>query len=166
MTAEAAVLFVCLGNICRSPTAQAVFTKMAEEASLGALDIDSAGTSGWHKGEPPDRRSREAGMERGYSFEGQMARKIDGADFARFDYILAMSAENLAEFEYKAPKNWGGHLGLFMDFADRPNTDVPDPYYGGAQGFETVLDMVEAASRGLIAHIQARQNEDSQPSSG
>jgi len=100
MTAEAAVLFVCLGNICRSPTAQAVFAKMAEEAGLSALDIDSAGTSGWHKGEPPDRRSREAGMERGYSFEGQM------------------------------------------------------------------VDMVEAASRGLIAHIQARQNEDSQPSSG
>ncbi len=158
------VLFVCLGNICRSPSAQAVFEKLAAEAGLTGLDVDSAGTGGWHKGEPPDRRSRAAGESRGYRFDGQTARKIERSDFARFDYVIAMSSKNLAEISPKAPKNWGGHLGLFMDFAGSPDTDVPDPYYGGEQGFETVLDMVESASRGLIAHII--EVERNQPSSG
>lgn len=154
-----AILFVCLGNICRSPTAQAVFTRRASEAGL-TVDIDSAGTGAWHAGEPPDPRSIEAGESRGYSFDGQYARKFEPLDFARFDYILAMDAKNLAALWAEAPKSWSGHLGLLLDFAGDTGTDVPDPYYGVPQGFDAVLDMIERASEGLISHIK------NQPSSG
>lgn len=149
-----AVLFVCLGNICRSPAAQAVFTRLAEQGGLTELEIDSAGTGAWHKGEPPDARAIEAGSARGYNFHGQAARAVESLDFARFDYILAMDRENLRALKAMQPDNWDGHLSLFMDFAGKPRTNVPDPYYGGPEGFETVLDMVEAAGRGLCAHIQ------------
>ena len=151
------VLFVCLGNICRSPTAQAVFSRMAVEAGLTDIDIDSAGTGAWHTGEPPDIRSREAGMARGYDFTGQSARAVESLDFARFDYILAMDRKNLRALEDMTPKNWRGHLGLFLDFAGEENADVPDPYYGGPDGFENVLDLIERASGGLIAHIKAQE---------
>ena len=154
------VLFVCLGNICRSPTAQAVFTKLSGDAGLTDMDIDSAGTGAWHKGDPPDTRSVEAAVARGYNFNGQAARRVESLDFARFEFNIAMDAKNLKALKKIAPKAWNGHLGLFMDFAGRAKTDVADPYYGGAQGFETVLNMTEAASRGLIAHINA------QPKSG
>ncbi len=150
------VLFVCLGNICRSPTAQAVFTHMSTGAGLTDIDIDSAGTGAWHQGERPDARSQAAGTARGYSFDGQTARKIESLDFARFDYIIAMDRKNLSELSGQRPVNWNGHLGLFMDFAGQSGADVPDPYYGGATGFEDVLDMIEQASRGLIAHIKSR----------
>lgn len=160
------VLFVCLGNICRSPTAHAVFTKIAAQAGQQHIEIDSAGTWAWHKGETPDRRSVEAGAARGYSFAGQTARKVETLDFARFDYILAMDKKNLKKLKKKKPKDWTGHLSLFMDFTGRPDTDVPDPYYGGPQGFDAVLDMIEAASRGLIEAIAASQSEGSSPQSG
>lgn len=152
------VLFICLGNICRSPTAQAVFTRMAHEAGLTNPDIDSAGTGAWHAGELPDIRAREAGTARGYDFTGQSARAVENLDFARFDYILAMDSQNLRALKDMEPKNWRGHLGLFLDFAGQDNADVPDPYYGGPAGFENVLDLIERASRGLIAHIKTHPN--------
>lgn len=150
-----AILFVCLGNICRSPTAQAVFTRIAAREGLGDIEIESAGTGAWHAGELPDARSREAGIARGYSFEGQVARQVESLDFARFDYILAMDSKNLSALKAMQPKNWNAHLGLFLDFSDTPGADVPDPYYGGPDGFEDVITLIERASRGLAAHIKS-----------
>ncbi|WP_017931248.1 low molecular weight protein-tyrosine-phosphatase [Robiginitomaculum antarcticum] len=150
------VLFVCLGNICRSPTAEAVFRARAKAAGLD-VEIDSAGTGAWHAGEPPDARAMDAGERRGYDFTGQSARAVEGLDFARFDYVLAMDSENLAHLNAMKPVTYSGHLGLFCDFSGAQDTgrDVPDPYYGGPQGFETVLDMIERASDGLIAKIRS-----------
>jgi protein-tyrosine phosphatase len=153
MTVSPAVLFVCLGNICRSPTAQAVFAARAKSAALDLI-VESAGTGAWHEGEPPDPRSIEAGRGRGYSFTGQTARKVEPLDFARFDYILAMDGQNLRELEALCPQSYGGHLGLFLDFAGKAGADVPDPYYGGERGFETVLDLIERASDGLLKTLK------------
>lgn len=148
------VLFVCLGNICRSPTAQAAFERKAKLAGLDVV-IDSAGTSHWHIGGRPDPRSLEHGEARGLSFDGQAARQVGRGDFAQFDYILAMDSDNLSVLRGIAPKTYSGHLGLFLDFAEGPKErSVPDPYYGGADGFDEVIDLIEAASDGLIAHIQ------------
>jgi len=144
------VLFVCLGNICRSPTAEAVFRKRAAEAGLD-IKIDSAGTGAWHAGETPDARAMEAGERRGYSFAGQAARKVSPSDFAEFDYILAMDDENLQHLQSLRPATYSGTLTLFLDFAPRiSSSEVPDPYYGGTDGFENVIDLIEAASDGLI----------------
>ncbi len=158
MTGSPAVLFICLGNICRSPTAQAVFSARAKSSGLVNIIIESAGTGAWHAGEPPDPRSVEAGEARGYSFTGQTARKVEPLDFARFDYILAMDADNLRALQAMAPQNYGGHLGLFLDSANTKNADVPDPYYGGERGFEDVLDLIERASDGLIKTLKARSD--------
>ena len=148
------VLFVCLGNICRSPTAEAVFRQKARQAGLD-LVIDSAGTGGWHVGASPDPRAIEAGEAAGYSFAGQSARKAETSDFARFDYVLAMDKENLRNLEALAPQNYSGQLGLFLDYADGQNTrEVPDPYYGGGSGFKDVVALIEAASEGLLAVIK------------
>ncbi len=144
------VLFVCLGNICRSPTAEAVFRQKAKQAGLD-LVIDSAGTGGWHVGASPDPRAIEAGEAKGYNFVGQSARKAETSDFARFDYILAMDKENLRNLQALAPHNYSGHLGLFLDFAEGQNVrEVPDPYYGGDDGFKEVVALIEEASAGLI----------------
>ncbi len=148
------VLFVCLGNICRSPTAEAVFRARAAGAGLD-IEIDSAGTGAWHTGESPDPRSMEAGEKRGYSFSGQSARAVNNTDFAIFDYILAMDGKNLAHLQDMCPPKFSGHLGLFLDFAKNSSVaEVPDPYYGGESGFEHVLDLIEAACDGLIKEIK------------
>jgi len=147
------VLFVCLGNICRSPTAEAVFRRKAIDVNLEA-DIDSAGTGAWHKGELPDARARDAGQKRGYSFSGQKARAVIDADFLNFDFILAMDRRNLQELKQRAPKNFAGKLGLFLDYGRTETQEVPDPYYGGTDGFENVLDLIEDASDGLIRNLQ------------
>ena len=151
-----AILFVCLGNICRSPTAEAVFRARAARAGLD-IEIDSAGTGAWHTGEPPDSRAIETGQARGYDFTGQSARAVESLDFARFTHILAMDQSNLADLEAKKPEGYSGHLGLFTDFGPPRDKcrDVPDPYYGGSKGFETVVDMIERASDGLIAALKA-----------
>ena len=148
------VLFVCLGNICRSPTAEAVFRARAEAAGL-EVHIESAGTSGWHIGEPPDPRSIEAGQARRYSFAGQASRKVTRADFGAFDYVLAMDAANVKALKEICPENYLPRIGLFLDYAPNASTrEVPDPYYGDDGGFTRVLDLIEQASDGLIAALK------------
>ncbi|MEM0955808.1 MAG: low molecular weight protein-tyrosine-phosphatase [Pseudomonadota bacterium] len=150
------VLFVCLGNICRSPTAQGVFEARVIDAGWqDRIHIDSAGTGAWHEGEPPDARATAAARQRGYDLSPQRARQITAGDFARFDYVLAMDEDNLANLRAIAPANYPGHLGLFLDFdSASPVCEVPDPYYGGDAGFERVLDLIEGASAGLLTAIQ------------
>jgi len=148
------VLFVCLGNICRSPTAEAVFRKRAQQARLEVI-IDSAGTSGWHIGEPPDPRSIEAGEARGYSFKGQASRKVIRADFGEFDHVLAMDEKNLAALKEICPESYLPRIGLFLDYVPNSSVrEVPDPYYGGDGGFMRVRDLIEQASDGLIAALK------------
>ncbi len=150
------VLFVCMGNICRSPTAEAVFRARVSEANLAQeIFIDSAGTHDYHVGEPPDGRTRRAAAQRGYDMSGLRGRQVGIEDFAQFDYVLAMDEANLAILQRLRPSQAETHLGLFLEFAARHNErEVPDPYYGGADGFERVLDLVEDASDGLLRHIR------------
>ena len=150
------ILFVCMGNICRSPTAEAVTSKFILNSRLESIiKVDSAGTHGYHIGEPPDPRSREAALKRGIDLSGLRARKVVPEDFERFDLLLAMDHVNLALLKRSARPEHHAKLGLFMSYASRFDTDdVPDPYYGGEQGFELVLDMVEDAARGLIEALQ------------
>jgi protein-tyrosine phosphatase len=150
------ILFVCLGNICRSPTAEVVFRGIAaREAPDLALEIDSAGTAGYHVGAPPDTRTRQAALRRGYDMSALRARVVEPQDFRRFDLILAMDRQNLDALQQRAPAAARARIGLFLEFApDSDVTEVPDPYYGGANGFEEVLDLVEAAARGLLQHLR------------
>lgn len=152
------VLFVCLGNICRSPTAHGVFLKMIEEAALGELiEVDSAGTHAYHIDEPPDPRAQAAAARRGVDLASLRARKVRAEDFDHFDYVLAMDLDNHQALELICPAGREGKLHLFLDFAaDSEVREVPDPYYGGESGFERVLDLIEAASAGLLADIQRR----------
>jgi len=148
------VLFICLGNICRSPTAEAVFRARAKAAGVDVI-IDSAGTSGWHIGEPPDPRSLEAGEARGYSFHGQASRKVIRADFGDFDYVLGMDEANIEALKEICPESYLPRIGLFLDYAPNASTrEVPDPYYGGGDGFTRVLNLIEQASDGLIAALK------------
>lgn len=144
------VLFVCLGNICRSPTAEAVFRARAGEHDI---QIDSAGTGAWHAGEPPDPRSRAEGERRGYSFAGQAARKVRQSDFTEFDYVLAMDASNLRDLSEIAPANMTAKLSLFLP----DGQDVPDPYYGGPDGFRNVVDLIENAADHWLDIIRSSQ---------
>ena len=150
------ILFVCLGNICRSPTAEVVFRAVAaRQAPEMVLEIDSAGTAGYHVGELPDRRTREAAARRGYDLSALRARVIEPRDFERFDLILAMDRENLRALERRAPAHARERLRLFLEFAPEAGiSEVPDPYYGGPNGFEDVLDLIEAAARGLLEHLR------------
>jgi protein-tyrosine phosphatase len=150
------VLFVCLGNICRSPTAEGVLRHLAAKEAPGlALDIDSAGTADYHIGAPPDPRSQHAAFKRGIDISGLQARQVAADDFARFDLILAMDAENLRELRALQPRNSRAAVKLFLDYArDLGLRDVPDPYYRDAAAFEEVLDLTTAASRGLLAALQ------------
>jgi len=152
------ILFVCLGNICRSPTAEIVFREIiTREAPELRVEIDSAGTAGYHIGEPPDARTRKAAQRRGYDMSALRARIVEPQDFARFDLILAMDRENLAVLTRRAPLEARDRVRLFMEFApEAGSAEVPDPYYGGPNGFEEVLDLVEAASRGLLQHLRSR----------
>jgi protein-tyrosine phosphatase len=152
------VLFVCLGNICRSPTAEGVFRAIVDEAGLSDLvNIDSAGTSGWHIGDPPDERGQRAALTRGYDLSQQRARKVGPRDFETFDYIIGMDSRNVADLSAMAPAGTRDKVSLFLAFApETGEREIPDPYYGGPDGFDQVLDLVEAASRGLLADIRAR----------
>lgn len=155
------VLFVCLGNICRSPTAEGVFRKLAaEEAAELKLDIDSAGTADYHVGEPPDPRAQAAARQRGVEISGLRARQFEPQDLQRFDYVLAMDRSNLTVIRRAATVDAGkAQVGLFLEFApEQGMLEVPDPYFGGEAGFDRVLDLIEAASRGLLAHIRERQS--------
>ena len=150
------VLFVCTGNICRSPTAEGVFRKLVTREGLAnRVHVDSAGTHGYHGGEPPDVRAQEAAKERGIDLSGLRARRAKAADFAKFDYVLAMDFSNIDALRSIDPKASGKKLNLLMTFASGEEVrEVPDPYYGDGDGFETVLDMIEDASEGLLAHIR------------
>ena len=149
------ILFVCLGNICRSPTAEGVFRQRALVAGMPALQIDSAGTAGWHIGKAPDPRTVRAAAQRGYDLASLRARQVVENDFHQFDFILAMDRNNLADLQAIRPARSSAELGLFLDYAgDFPESEVPDPYYGGDQGFELVLDLIENASDGLIARLR------------
>jgi protein-tyrosine phosphatase len=152
------VLFVCMGNICRSPTAQGVFEKLVNEHDLATrLLIDSAGTHAYHVGDPPDARASAAAMRRGIDLGGQQARRVSSRDFEEFDYVLAMDESNYADLAGICSEEQRSRLYHFMDFAPQLATrEVPDPYYGGAAGFERVLDMIEDASAGLLASIRQR----------
>jgi protein-tyrosine phosphatase len=149
------ILFVCLGNICRSPTAEGVLRAIAaREFPRLLLDIDSAGTANYHVGEPPDRRTVAAARRRGYDLGGLRARQVAPDDFSRFDYVLAMDHANLAELERLRPAAATAKLALFLEFApEAKELDVPDPYYGGVEEFERVLDLCELAARGLLTRL-------------
>lgn len=152
------VLFVCTGNICRSPTAEGVFTRLVVEAGLAHLiEADSAGTHEYHIGEPPDRRSQSAARRRGVDISGLRARRVERADFDDFDYVVAMDRGHVGALNAECPARRRHVVKLFLrDFAPHLGVqDVPDPYYGGPQGFEYVLDVIEAAAAGLLAEIQA-----------
>jgi protein-tyrosine phosphatase len=152
------ILFVCLGNICRSPTAEAVFRAVAaREAPELTIEVDSAGTAGYHIGEPPDLRMRQAATRRGYDMSPLRARIVEPRDFEVFDLILAMDRENLSVLHHRAPPHARDRVRLFLEFTpDATATEVPDPYYGGPNGFEEVLDLVEAATQGLLQHLRQR----------
>jgi protein-tyrosine phosphatase len=154
------ILFVCLGNICRSPTAEVVFRAVASrEAPDMVLEVDSAGTAGYHVGELPDRRTRQAAARRGYDLSALRARVVEPGDFETFDLILAMDRENLRALERRSPPEARDRLRLFLEFAPETGiSEVPDPYYGGPNGFEDVLDLIEAASRGLLQHLRRQSN--------
>lgn len=150
-----AILFVCMGNICRSPTAEGVFRAKVKVAGLeDQLEIDSAGTHSYHIGKAPDPRAQQAALTRGYDLSDQRARQVSEGDFSRFDYVLAMDRDNLAGLMQRCPAEQRHKLHLFLDFSRQyTGQEVPDPYYGGQHGFDTVLDMVGDAADGLIEHL-------------
>ncbi len=152
------VLFVCMGNICRSPTAEGVFRDKVKKAGLAAsVQTDSAGTHGYHVGNPPDARAQEAARGRGYDLSDLRGREVCERDFEAFDYILAMDKDNLAILQKKCPAHLQHKVRRLLSFSRRyPNLDVPDPYYGGRAGFDMVLDMVEDAAEGLIEAINRK----------
>jgi protein-tyrosine phosphatase len=152
------VLFVCLGNICRSPTADGIFRELVRREKLDQkITVDSAGTGDWHIGKAPDARTIAAAGKRGYDLSVLRARQVSSVDFDKFDYVLAMDNNNLRDLHRLKPANFAGHLGLFLEFGSRKShREVPDPYYGGSDGFELVLDLVEEAAEGLLTHIRQR----------
>ncbi|MGN2391271.1 low molecular weight protein-tyrosine-phosphatase [Pelomicrobium sp. G1] len=151
------ILFICMGNICRSPMAVAVMRRRLAESEDGErIYVEAAGTHGdYHAGEPADPRARRAGAGRGYSLEGLVARKVRAEDFVTFDLILAMDHHNLAHLRRLCPEEYQHKLGLLLEYSQRwTGKDVPDPYYGGPEGFERVLDMIEEATEGLLAALR------------
>ncbi len=150
------LLFVCTGNICRSPTAEGVFREFLRRNSLEkSVRADSAGTHGYHVGDAPDRRATAHALRRGYDISALRARQVTRADFDAFDLVLAMDRSHFRFMEGLCAAEHRHKLKLFLDFAGIEEAEVPDPYYGGSDGFEQVLDMVEAASRGLVDHVRA-----------
>jgi protein-tyrosine phosphatase len=157
------ILFVCMGNICRSPTAEGVFRRaLLERAPHLDVHIDSAGTHDYHVGEAPDARARAAASRRGVDIAQLRARQVSPQDFERFDLILAMDEDNLRELKGRAQRQHHDRIRLLMEFApNSPRRAVPDPYYGGEQGFEDVLDLLEEAANGLIDELLARSGAKS-----
>jgi protein-tyrosine phosphatase len=158
------ILFVCLGNICRSPSAEGVFRDMLKREGLGGngapIEVDSAGTAGWHVGKPPDHRAIRAAARRGIDISGYRARQVGRDDFLSFDYLLAMDSENLDALEDARPSKARAKTDLFLNYApDAKICDVPDPYYGGPQQFDFVLDLLEAGSHGLLSSLRAAHPE-------
>ena len=153
--AKTSVLFVCMGNICRSPTAEAVFRLKAKQSGMDKnLEIDSAGTHDFHVGSAPDARAQKAAWARGYDLSGLRGRHVADSDFDLSDYILAMDRDNLANLLRRCPEQHKKKVKLLLSYSRRyPNLNVPDPYYGGNKGFDQVLDMVEDAAEGLLAEI-------------
>ncbi|HXW11016.1 MAG TPA: low molecular weight protein-tyrosine-phosphatase [Steroidobacteraceae bacterium] len=152
------VLFVCMGNICRSPTAEGVFREFARRHAPDLeLEIDSAGTHDYHVGEPPDPRALKAASTRGLDISGLRARQVEAADFERFDLILAMDRLNYETLRERSPPAFRSRIRLLLEFADDASReDVPDPYYGGPKGFEEVLDLLEDAAAGLLAEVRRK----------
>ena len=150
------VLFVCMGNICRSPTAHGVFQALVEKEGLGsAIQIDSAGTHSYHIGSPPDSRSQATARQRGVELSGLTARRFVSADFTEFDYLLGMDDSNIADMRAIAPEDAAVRLQLMLEYSQKfAETEVPDPYFGD-EGFELVFDMIDDASRGLLQHIRS-----------
>lgn len=156
------VLFVCMGNICRSPTAEGVFRQLVRDQGLdAAVEIDSAGTHGYHVGKPADRRAQQAALARGVDLSDIRSRQISASDFEYFDWVIAMDSDNLAILETECPERYRHKLHLFMQFAEeRPESEVPDPYFGGDQGFNYVFDLVADAARGLLRQIRRSHGLD------
>jgi protein-tyrosine phosphatase len=154
------VLFVCMGNICRSPTAHGVFETLVARAGLQyAIAVESAGTGNWHVGEAPDIRARQAARQHGYDIDHLRARQVHASDFSRCDYVLAMDRDNLLQLEALKPSQFCGELRLFLDHASGiEDREVPDPYYGGDGGFDRVLAMVENAAAGLLRDIRQQHS--------
>jgi len=152
------VLFICKGNICRSPTAHGVFETLVERGGLSHLiEVDSAGTHAYHVGNPPDRRAQETAQRRGVNLSSQQARKAKSDDFQKFDYLVAMDQDNFHGLLSICPVGMEDKIHLLMDYAPAFRTrEVPDPYYGGDAGFEKVFDMVEAAAVGLLNELKRR----------
>jgi len=148
----AKILVICMGNICRSPTGEAVLKAKAKDLNL-KVTIDSAGTIGYHAGNPPDPRSVQAGVNRGYDFSGMLSRQVKINDFEDFDYILAADKSNLADLIELCPAHLQYKLSLFLSHGNSDHTEVPDPYYGGENGFELVLDLIEEASIKFLEKI-------------
>ncbi|HFQ14520.1 MAG TPA: low molecular weight phosphotyrosine protein phosphatase [Gammaproteobacteria bacterium] len=155
------VLFVCMGNICRSPTAEGVFRHLVRQHELDEhIETDSAGTHAYHVGEPPDQRARQTAISRGLDISDLRARKVKPADFEKFHYVIAMDQDNYQLLAEMAPEEHTERLRLFLDFAPGlKEREVPDPYYGGPKGFEYVFDLVEEASRGLLEEIRKQHLE-------
>ena len=157
------VLFVCLGNICRSPTAHGVFEQLVRDAGLAQrISVDSAGTGDWHIGRGPDPRACQAALRKGVDISSLRARQVARDDFSRFDYVLAMDRANLAELERMKPQSFEGYLGLFLPFAAEAGgglDEVPDPYFGELDGFESVYQLVHSASSGLLRHLRDQLDE-------
>lgn len=149
------VLFVCLGNICRSPTAQGVFEEQLAKSPLaGKVRVDSAGTAAYHLGKAPDSRAQRFAKKRGVDLSALRARQVEPADFYAFDWILAMDQQNLADLKAFRPKDATARLALFLSLVpDAVHLEVPDPYYGGDDGFEAVLDLCESASQALLERL-------------
>lgn len=154
------VLMVCMGNICRSPTAHGVFEALIEQHGLThRIEVDSAGTHAYHVGEPPDRRAQATAKRRGFDLSQQRARKVSPDDFEEYDYVLAMDADNYANLMAICPPLREPRVRMFLEFApDLAEADVPDPYYGGQHGFDHVLDLVEAAAQGLLNDIRKQHD--------
>lgn len=147
------ILFVCLGNICRSPAAEAVLRAKAQARGLEIV-VDSAGTGGWHQGDPADARMLRASARRGYRLDHHRARQVELSDFYRFDVLLAMDLKNHAGLLAMAPPDRGCDIRLFLDFADGEVREAPDPYYGGERGFEVVLDLIERGAEAFLDHVE------------
>ncbi len=156
--APTSVLFVCTGNICRSPSAEAILRHKAAEAGVaGRLRIDSAGLGEWHLGHPPDPRAVDAVQARGYAMGEQTARLVEARDFAGFDYVIAMDEGHYAQLREIAPRGAKSRVRLFLEFAPHTGRNsVPDPYYGDTRGFDAMVDLIEAGTDGLLAEIAAR----------